>query len=148
MLTMAPPPCVSIWRISNFMHRKIDFRLTAMMRSNVASSTSANGSRSSSIAAPFTAQCKPPYASTVPRTRPSTDPASATSVAKKRASPPAPRMISTVSLPPSAAMSDTATQAPSAANAMAIARPMPPAPPVTAATLPARIPSLIAPLVS
>ena len=51
------------------MHRKIDFRFTAMMRSNVSSETSANGSRSNSMAAPFTAQCRPPKASTVLVTR-------------------------------------------------------------------------------
>ena len=60
-----------------------------MIRSNVASSTSASGSRSSSMAAPFTAQCSPPKASTVPATSASTDEASATSAAMKRPLPPA-----------------------------------------------------------
>ncbi len=42
MLTIAPPPRSSIARISYFMHRKIDLRLTATSRSNVASSQSAS----------------------------------------------------------------------------------------------------------
>ena len=120
------------------MQRKIDFRLTAMIRSNVLSSTSASGSRSSSMAAAFTAQCNPPNVSTVPLTSASTDRASETSAARKRLLPPALAISPTVSWPASAAMSDTTTSAPASAKAMAIARPIPPAPPVTSATFPAK----------
>src|SRR4051812_24219377 len=45
-------------------------------------------------------------------------------------------MYASVSLTPSALTSAQSTDAPSAANRMAVARPMPPAAPVTMATLP------------
>ena len=50
--------------------------------------------------------------------------------------PPACSISDTVSAPPSAFTSATTTEAPAAASAIAVARPMPEAPPVTIATLP------------
>jgi hypothetical protein len=50
-LTIAPPPWSSMWRISNFCRGR-STQLTALMRSNVSSSTLATGTRSSSIASP------------------------------------------------------------------------------------------------
>ena len=142
----SPAPCSSIWRISYFRQRKIDRRLTAMILSNISTSTSASRSRSSSMAAALTAQCRPPNASTVPEPAPQRARASATSVARNRAVPPAASIIRTVSLPPSSAMSATVTFAPARANAIAVARPMPPAAPVTKADLAGEI--LVARLVT
>jgi hypothetical protein len=53
----------------------------------------------------------------------------------KSASPPASRIVATVCRPPPVAMSATTTAAPSRAKAIAAARPMPEAAPVTIATL-------------
>jgi hypothetical protein len=60
-----------------------------------------------------------------------------------RLSPPALAIRSAVSCPGSAAMSETATLAPASAKAIALARPIPPAPPVTTATFPVKPVSLI-----
>ena len=97
------------------------------------------------MAAAFTAQCSAPNASTVPVTSASTDCGVGDVGRDEPASPPPPAISSAVSCPASAAMSETATLAPASAKATAIARPIPPAPPVTSATFPVKFSSLIRP---
>ena len=129
------PPAGSIALISCFMHRKIDRRLTAIIRSKSSSGRSARFTVSNSMAAAFTAKFSPPKVSTAARTIAATSSDFETSVRTKIASPPCSRTSDAVSSPPSTWKSATTTRAPAALKARAIERPMPPAPPVTIAIL-------------
>src|SRR5207244_4374701 len=81
-----------------------------------------------------------PWRSTASWTKASTSWEDRTSVPRKKAWPPAPRISSAARSPPAASMSPRPTRAPSAASALAAARPMPDAAPVTSATFPSTRP--------
>ena len=140
MLTIAPPPpCASIWRISYFMQRKIDFRLTAMIRSNVLLLDVGQP-------LPLELDGGGVHGAVQPAERLDRaghecfDRAGVGDVGGDEAAARHRRRRSARRSPgrASAAMSDTTTLAPASAKAMAIARPIPPAPPVTSATFPAK----------
>src|SRR4029453_14294176 len=65
VLTMVPPPCLSIWRISYFMHNHTPLRLIPRTRSQVSSVHSWGGARGGeTMPALLWAQSNLPYVST------------------------------------------------------------------------------------
>src|SRR5581483_10760773 len=145
VLTIAPPvPCLSIWRISYFMHSHTPLRSTAMTRSKFSSVSSAVLSWRPAIPALLCAQSSRPKCLTAAATVASTSAARVTSHLWNAASPPALLIRATVSSPAGTA-STTSTLAPSRAAAKAEARPIPLAAPVTKATLPCNSPAIVNP---
>ena len=133
---MFPPPARRSAGIPYLHPRNTLFKLTAIVRSQMPSSVS-TASRSSSCMMPALLN----RTSSRPKVRSAvcTIPAHAsdfeTSARQYIAVPPCSLTSLTVSCPPSSLTSTTTTLAPSAANKMAVARPIPPAPPVINATL-------------
>src|SRR5215471_14862246 len=143
---MLPPPCLSIWIISYFIHNHTPFRLMLRTRSQVSSVHSWRGARGREpIPALLWAQSNLPYVSTAVLIMASTAVASDTSAWTKMASPPCSVIMWTVWCPPSSFMSATTSFAPSRANVRAVARPIPEAPPVTNATFPSTCPAMVTP---
>jgi hypothetical protein len=141
---MVPPPCLSIWIISYFMHNHTPFRLMPRTRSQVSSVHSWRGARGREpMPALLWAQSNLPYVSTALLIMASTAVALDTSTCMKVASPPFSVIICTVCCPSSAFRSATTSFAPSRANVRAVARPIPEAPPVTNATLPSTRPAMV-----
>src|SRR4051794_17793981 len=137
MLMIDPEPCSSICGIAYLQPRNTPRTLTAMTRSQVATSVSMTEWSASGItpALLYSASTRPKVATacaTMPRASSSFE----TSVFTNVASPPAFRTASTVALPASSTKSATTTLAPSRANSSAATRPMPLPPPVTMVTLP------------
>src|SRR5215510_1690336 len=143
---MVPPPCLSIWIISYFIHNHTPFRLMPRTRSQVSSVHSWRGARGREpMPALLWAQSNLPYVSTVLLIMASTAMVLDTSAWTKVASPPFSVIICTVCCPPSMFMSAMTSFAPSRANVRAVARPIPDAPPVTNATLPSTHPAMSRP---
>ena len=116
--------------------RNTPFRLTAMTRSNTASSVSTTEpSSSGKIPALLNSTCRAPKRDSAKAIMPRASSLRDTSAAKKAASPPRSATASTVARPAFSTASTTTTRAPSAAKASAEARPIPPPAPVIRATL-------------
>ena len=88
----------------------------------------------------LTSTDNPPNASAAASTTRATSVSSAASPGSATASPPAWRMLSTVSAAPDPSRSTTATRAPCSASTRAVARPMPLPPPLTSAARPSTSP--------
>ena len=142
VLTMAPPPCPSIWRTSYFMHSHTPVTLTAIVRSKSFWVQAVVDLPLPSIPALLNAQSSRPYASTARPTIASTSAEFETSARTNVAAPPAAVTCSTVSWPPASVTSATTTLAPSRAKTSAAARPIPDPPPVTSATFPSTLPDM------
>src|SRR6266404_1352398 len=139
VLTIAPPPCLSIRGISYLMHRKTPRRSMLMIRSHSSSSTSAVGTNFfGSTPALLKATSSRPKASTVLCRAALTSSPRVTSHLTASARPPCSSIMRAVSWLPCSDTSATTTLAPSRANASAAARPMPLAAPVTNATFPVK----------
>ena len=142
---MEPPPLrtisgmaclqVSIWLV----------RLTAIVRSHTSRSRSVTGvsrfRKSESVRAALlcSTSSRPKWSTTV-RTAPTTPASSDRSASTASDRPPDALISAATRSAPAPSMSRTATEAPSRARARAVAPPMPPAPPVTMATLPSTRP--------
>src|SRR5947208_4192312 len=139
VLTIAPPPCLSIRVISYFMHRNTPRRSMLMIRSHATPSTSAVGTNFfGSTPALLKATSSRPKASTVLSRAALTSSPRVTSHVTASARPPCSSIMRAVSWLPCSDTSATTTLAPSRANASAAARPMPLAAPVTNATFPVK----------
>ena len=108
---MAPPPWAAMWRSSCFMHRNTLVKLTAIMRSQRASSSWWNSDIMSAIPALLKAMSRRPCCETIPSTIASTAASSVTSTWRAEAcGSGAAELISlTVSVAPSASRSATTT---------------------------------------
>ena len=132
ILMMTPHFCLRISGTTACANRKIDLRLTAMRRSNSASSTSSMGRRTWLMPALLTRISIRPKASTVALTEASTSACWETS---QRTAIALLLIKAAACRAASALMSTTATRAPSRANVSAMPLPKPDAAPVTSATL-------------
>ncbi|MNV48061.1 hypothetical protein D3C71_1399500 [compost metagenome] len=128
---MAPPPVDFIARISCFIESHRPVTLTSKTRPNAAASISSTVPASTMPAA-FTAMCSGPARST----RELTDASSVTSAVTERASPPASRIMPTVSSSSDNRRPATTALAPALAKANAMLLPMPLPAPVTRTVLP------------
>ena len=133
---MAPPPWARIIGTTAFEQIKSEDRLTSMMRRHSSTPTSSMSRWWAMIAALLWRKSTRPNAVSVLPTRSWTWGTSVTSADAKMASPPASAIMRTVSSPSASFRSTAATFAPRSAKSNAEARPMPPAAPVTMATLP------------
>src|SRR3954451_17216358 len=145
VLTIAPPPSSSMRRIWCFIPRNVPRRFTAMTRSKSSSSVSCR-SLCTPMPALLWAKSSRPWRWTTASTTFAQSSPRVTSQATKSASPPASRIVRTVSSPPARSTSATITAAPSCAKRMAQARPMPLAAPVTRPALPCTRPAMAATL--
>src|SRR4051812_29867750 len=143
VLTIEPPPCSSIAGISYFMHRNALRRSMSSSLDQSSSVVSTSMVGGCSIPALLNAASSRPSSWTVRSTAVLTSPEEVTSHVRATARPPCSATIRAVSSLPAASMSAKATSAPSAAKAVAVARPMPLPAPVTKATLPANLRSVI-----
>src|SRR5712691_2419506 len=141
---MRPPPCLTICRAAAWQHRKTPVRLTRSTRCHWASGCSRNGAECA-IPALANITSRRPCSATTRSTKACTWAASPTSTPTAIARPPRWRISLTTALAASISTSPSATVAPSAAKSRAVARPIPSAPPVIAATRPCKriaLPSL------
>src|SRR5688572_6031076 len=146
MLTIAPPPCRSIAGMTCFMARKQLLRLTAKTRSQT-SSESSTTPPTSTMPTLLSSTSMRPKRSRQAATARSTSADRDASACQASASPPSPRMISTVSRAAPSFTSTQKTRAPSRAKSTAVALPLPqPGPtepaPITSAVLPASRPAM------
>ena len=134
VLITEPPPLFSISGIANFPPRKTDLTLTAITRSQSATSRSTTlpGSR---VPALLYITSSPPYSCTHVLIRELTESESDTSTSMAMAWPPFSLMKLATSSAFRLRMSATTTAAPSSANRFELAAPMPEPPPVTIDTL-------------
>src|SRR5438093_844638 len=134
MLTIDPRPARFIARKACFAHSQAPFRSTANTRSHSASVISV-ASKYALTPALFTSTSIAPRAPATASIARRTSPSAVTSARRNSTTPP-PRACTT-SRAAASSRSTNVTSAPSSANFSTIARPMPRAPPVTNATLPA-----------
>ena len=145
MLMMEPPPPLTISGMA-CLHVSIWLlRFTAIVRSQTSRDSSVTGvsrdRKSDSVkAALLWRTSRRPNWATVDLIASATSDSFERSACTHMADPPEARMFSTTWVPPSTSTSTTATEAPSLARARAVAPPIPPAPPVTMATLFSRRP--------
>src|SRR3989442_6602908 len=137
MLTIDPRPAPFIARKACFAHSQAPFRSTANTRSHSASVISV-ASKSALTPALFTSTSIAPHAPAAASIARRTSPSAVTS-ARRNSTAPAPRPRPTAR-PAASSTSTNVTRAPSSTNFSTIAKPMPRAPPVTSATLPASRP--------
>lgn len=133
-MTIEPPPCLSICRISQRMQFQTPLKSTATVLSNSASEISAIGFCGVCIPALLSAASRRPNFPAIHSTIFSTSPASDTSQAKASAF--SPDSASFRACSSGLFMSASTVTAPARANASAHASPIPCAAPVTRATLP------------
>src|SRR5580704_7230377 len=133
-LTMAPLPWSRIWSSSYFMQLQMPRRLTAFTRSKSSALVSAVSASGLCTPALLNAASSRPKVETVCRTMAATSSASATSHRTPIALWPAATRSSAADRAPSSLTSAKVTAAPASAKALAVARPMPEAAPVTSAT--------------
>src|ERR671921_695864 len=143
VLTMEPPPFSSIAGISYFMHKKALRRSMSINRDQSSSVVSMRAVGGCSIPALLNATSSRPSSRRVRSTRSLTSLEDVTSQWTARTRPPCTARMSAVSSLPAVSMSAKTTSAPSVAKAVAVARPMPLPAPVTRATFPANLRSVI-----
>src|SRR5215813_9863614 len=130
-----PPPCATIWRAATWPQRNTPVRLTRSTRCHWASGCSRNGAEWA-IPALANITSSRPNSATARSTNACTWPASPTSTSTVMAWPPVRAISFTTASAAAVCTSPSTTAAPSAAKSCAVARPMPSAPPVIAATRP------------
>src|SRR5215213_4469810 len=143
VLTIEPPPCSSIAGISYFMHKKALRRSMSINLDQSSSVVSTSAVGGCSTPALLNATSSRPRSRTVRSTRSLISLEDVTSQGTARTRPPCTARMSAVSSLPAASMSAKTTSAPSVAKAAAVARPMPLPAPVTTATFPANLRSVI-----
>src|SRR2546430_13538328 len=133
-LTIAPLPCSRIRRSSCFMHAHTPRRLIAFTRSNSSAASSAMSLGGACTPALLNAASSRPKVETVCSTMAATSASSATSQRMPIALWPAATRPFAADRAASSLMSANVIAAPASANALAVARPIPDAAPVTSAT--------------
>ena len=141
LITVAFRPCMWGWQA--WMKCMVPSGPDRHIASASSSVVSRKGTRGAPAMAVFTRLSIAPNASTVARTASSTWRRSPTSHASATASPAAARISSATAAPRSLSRSTTATRAPSVANMRAMPRPMPWPAPVTMATFPASMSTIV-----
>ncbi len=144
VLMITPPPAFSITGMAYLLIKKIDLTLTAITRSH-SSSVVSNTVARRIIPALLNRMSSPSNSSTVSRTARRQSAAWLTSQRIKMACPPSSLIVWTTLSPPTSSRSAMATAAPSRANRVAVARPIPDAPPVISARFPAKFPMTLLP---
>src|SRR5437667_3302798 len=134
-LTIAPLPCLRIWRSSYFMQFHTPRRLMAFTRSNSSPLPSAVSTAGDCTPALLYAASRRPKVDTVCSIMAATSASSATLQRTAIALWPAETSSSAAERTACSSMSASTTAAPASAKALAVARPMPEPAPVTSATL-------------
>ena len=137
-LTMRPARRCIMCFAAAWAQYTVPSRLTSMMRSQSSSEIAITGPwlvrPARRMPAAFTSTSRRPQLSAMPSTARAACAGSETSRSTSRTCPPSALMVSATAASPSALRSQSATRSPRRARASAVARPMPDAAPVTAAT--------------